>query len=281
MTERAKMVRPRGVGRDAAEPRCLILYFDHVPTDDELRAWHEAAAPPPAEPAPKCAKCDTVHSCMNAGYCLKLDDAPATTAPSVIEAAWALVRAQGRMCDRWAEGDENVKRQLWQDLHKKGDALRLLLDAKVPATPAPSAELCAEVWVVFDKDGIDVAYPYREAAMEQAAYMAGDFPELGPWRVVQYIPAAALDAMGRERDDYAIGKREAYARIAKAEARARELWQDAARLDWLEQHDCWIGIQGEYDVYPQYTAGNGYQQSLRQLADQHIAARKEWSDEQP
>jgi len=30
-----------GVGRDAEHPKCLIVYYDGVPTDDELRVLHE------------------------------------------------------------------------------------------------------------------------------------------------------------------------------------------------------------------------------------------------
>jgi hypothetical protein len=36
--------------------------------------------------------------------------------------------AQERMLGRWAEGDDDVKRELWQNLHRAGDELRLALD---------------------------------------------------------------------------------------------------------------------------------------------------------
>jgi len=44
-------------------------------------------------------------------------------------AAWELVRAQGRMLEKWADGDDSVKAQLWKDLHYKGETLRELLEA--------------------------------------------------------------------------------------------------------------------------------------------------------
>ena len=43
---------------------------------------------------------------------------------TVTRAAWALVYAQGRMLDRWADGDEKVREGLWRNLHAAGDALR-------------------------------------------------------------------------------------------------------------------------------------------------------------
>jgi hypothetical protein len=39
-----------------------------------------------------------------------------------------LVREQGRMLDRWAEGDDHVKRDLWRRLHAAGDRLRDVLE---------------------------------------------------------------------------------------------------------------------------------------------------------
>jgi len=43
------------------------------------------------------------------------------------QAAKELVIAQGRMLDKWADGDENVKAGLWINLHEKGDACRDVL----------------------------------------------------------------------------------------------------------------------------------------------------------
>ena len=37
------LVRPKGVWRDQKLPCSLILSFPDVPTDDDMRAWHEAA----------------------------------------------------------------------------------------------------------------------------------------------------------------------------------------------------------------------------------------------
>lgn len=36
----------------------------------------------------------------------------------VVEALQAYVHAQSRMLDRWADGDEKVKGELWISLHK-------------------------------------------------------------------------------------------------------------------------------------------------------------------
>lgn len=35
--------RVNGVGRDAEEPRCLIVYFNRPPTNDDMRRLHDAA----------------------------------------------------------------------------------------------------------------------------------------------------------------------------------------------------------------------------------------------
>ena len=40
------------------------------------------------------------------------------------EALDAYVKAQGRMLDKWSEGDKAVKKQLWQNLHKCEEAGR-------------------------------------------------------------------------------------------------------------------------------------------------------------
>ncbi|HEY5989210.1 MAG TPA: hypothetical protein VIV12_22945 [Streptosporangiaceae bacterium] len=39
-------------------------------------------------------------------------------------AARDLMVAADRMRDRWAEGDEQVKQQLWRDLHTRADEFR-------------------------------------------------------------------------------------------------------------------------------------------------------------
>ena len=44
-----------------------------------------------------------------------------------------------------------------------------------------------EVWIVSTPTGPDHVTITRECAMEHAAIMAGDFPELGPWRVCRYV----------------------------------------------------------------------------------------------
>lgn len=45
------------------------------------------------------------------------------------ELAWVLVRAQGKMLDKWSEGDGAVKHDLWKALQKAGDELREYLTA--------------------------------------------------------------------------------------------------------------------------------------------------------
>lgn len=53
MTERLKV---NGVGRDPENARVINVFFSREPTDDEMRAFHDAvrAAPPiePEQPAP-------------------------------------------------------------------------------------------------------------------------------------------------------------------------------------------------------------------------------------
>ena len=44
-----------------------------------------------------------------------------------------------------------------------------------------------EVWIVSTPTGPDHVDITRDGAMEHAAEMAGDFPELGPWRVCKYV----------------------------------------------------------------------------------------------
>lgn len=44
-----------------------------------------------------------------------------------------------------------------------------------------------EVWVVSNKEGIDIACESKMMAEDQATIMAGDFPELSPWRVCRYV----------------------------------------------------------------------------------------------
>jgi hypothetical protein len=46
--EPVTLPRVYGVGRDAEYPRALLVDFDRVPTDDELRALHELVRSPPA-----------------------------------------------------------------------------------------------------------------------------------------------------------------------------------------------------------------------------------------
>jgi len=48
----------------------------------------------------------------------------------------AYVTAQGRMLDRWAEGDDNVKRDLWKALNALEEAGRAALAPHEAAKPA-------------------------------------------------------------------------------------------------------------------------------------------------
>lgn len=50
--------------------------------------------------------------------------------------AWGLVRAQGRMVDKWSEGDEAVKNDLWKALHTAGNELREYLTSQPLAAAA-------------------------------------------------------------------------------------------------------------------------------------------------
>jgi hypothetical protein len=46
----------------------------------------------------------------------------------LVDASTELLHAQGKMLDKWSDGDDNVKNGLWKNLHDKGDAVRLILD---------------------------------------------------------------------------------------------------------------------------------------------------------
>ena len=58
-----------------------------------------------------------------------------------------------------------------------------------PKSPIPKIpnEPLREVWVVSNKEGCDFVAEYRQGAMEHAAIMAGEFPELSPWSVCKYV----------------------------------------------------------------------------------------------
>lgn len=45
------------------------------------------------------------------------------------EHLWALIYAQGRMIDRWSDGDDAVKKELWGELHSKGAQAREYLES--------------------------------------------------------------------------------------------------------------------------------------------------------
>lgn len=53
------------------------------------------------------------------------------------ELLWRVVKAQGRMQDRWAEGDDAVKKEIWQNLHNEGMAAREFLDSIRPGIMDP------------------------------------------------------------------------------------------------------------------------------------------------
>jgi hypothetical protein len=42
---------------------------------------------------------------------------------------WELVKAQGRMLERWADGDGMVQKETWQELHSIGNAAREYLES--------------------------------------------------------------------------------------------------------------------------------------------------------
>lgn len=48
-------------------------------------------------------------------------------APDLLEALTAYVRAQGRMLDKWADGDDAVKTGLWRELHACEETARAAL----------------------------------------------------------------------------------------------------------------------------------------------------------
>lgn len=48
---------------------------------------------------------------------------------------------------------------------------------------------------------------------------------------------------------------------------------DAERLDWLETQDCWIGLEGEFEIRPKITAGRIYGKSVRAAIDSALATQ--------
>jgi hypothetical protein len=73
--------------------------------------------------------------------------------------ALGLIRAQRRMLDRWAEGDEAVRQRLWRDLHTAGDGLAVLLPHPF-AAPAVPEDMAAMIEAAFRKghtQGFDAA----------------------------------------------------------------------------------------------------------------------------
>lgn len=58
-----------------------------------------------------------------------------------------------------------------------------------------------------------------------------------------------------------------------------ELRKDKERLDWLEKHDVWLDVSGEYDINPLDTAGKSYIQTVRKMIDKTRAKESEASHE--
>jgi len=52
------------------------------------------------------------------------------------------------------------------------------------------------------------------------------------------------------------------------------LLTDKDRMDALETTEVWAGITGEYDFLAKYCGGNGYNESVRQIADNIIIDNK-------
>lgn len=58
---------------------------------------------------------------------------------------WALVHAVGRLLDdKYSEGDEKVRNQLWTDMHRTGDKAREYLQNSEPTEPGEIETLKAE-----------------------------------------------------------------------------------------------------------------------------------------
>lgn len=94
---------------------------------------------------------------------------------STVTRAWALVRAAGRMSDRWAESDDIVKLSLWRNLHVAADELRDVLPEQ-----SQHEQLQAEGW----QYGGEV----RPERIGWNAPMSGD-PVLSPETVERILPA--------------------------------------------------------------------------------------------
>lgn len=68
------------------------------------------------------------------------------------DALRAYLKAQRRMLDKWADGDENVKRDLWRDLHACEVAAESALLRQPEAVPSGD-EAIAEIAVTSHGDG--------------------------------------------------------------------------------------------------------------------------------
>src|SRR3990172_11777879 len=58
--------------------------------------------------------------------------------------SWELVKAQSRMLDKWAEGDDKVKNDLWKALRKSGSELRELLERVSPPQTGDAEEVLSK-----------------------------------------------------------------------------------------------------------------------------------------
>ena len=67
------------------------------------------------------------------------------SAEADVSAVHALLTAQGRMLDDWAEANEDRRRELWQRLHEEADRVRDVLNgAHSPAEPVSPVSAATE-----------------------------------------------------------------------------------------------------------------------------------------
>lgn len=74
---------------------------------------------------------------------------------------WRFVHAQSRMCDRWAEGDDAVKKNLWQALHAAGNDVREYIDRN-PITEASAGLEQACLWHIKQANDLNEIVAMRD-----------------------------------------------------------------------------------------------------------------------
>jgi hypothetical protein len=217
---------------------------------------------------------------------------------SLANALREYVKAQGRMLDKWADGDENVKRDLWQNLHACEEAGRkalAILDAQ-PVAGAIQRELEQVKRVaagVIDpeseklRDALERERAAHEAAQPVARCPAhGPLPKEGRCLVCGYPhqPVAVTDemiaagmAVGCEQASHAQHCEEVYLAMRTAAPQPAATERDAVIEECAQRADYfaekWKSLRdaNEEDYFPlheRWEASASIAESIRALKSQ-------------